>query len=56
MESGTGKETKTEHVWVWAGVLYRSWADEGRGANVWEPVLETPVSLVFLQSNSIKFC
>lgn len=56
MESGTEKETKTEHVWVFAGVLSRSWAEERRGANVREPMLETPASLVFLQSKSIKLC
>lgn len=56
MESGVEKETKTEYVWVCAGVLSRLWAEERRGANVWELMSETPVSHVFLQSNSIKFC
>lgn len=56
MESGVEKETKTEHVWVCAGVLSRLWAEERRGANVWELMSEAPVSHVFLQSNSIKFC
>lgn len=56
MESGGERETKTEHVWVCAGVLSRSWAEQRRGANVWELMLETPVSCVFLQGNSIKFC
>lgn len=56
VESSAEKETKTEYVWVCAGVLSRSWAEERRGANVWELMSEMPVSLVFLQSNSIKFC
>lgn len=56
MESGGERETKTEHVWVCAGVLSRSWVEQRRGANVWELMLETPVSCVFLQGNSIKFC